>query len=108
MTPTTSGSNRAPPAGRHRAERRQRVGDADDRDVAERRRVGDGRVDDERGRSRGDRVGQEGVAVGPLAGQGHEQLARLDQARVDRGAADRAVGPGEEPAAGQADQVVGA
>ena len=50
---------------------------------------------------RGDRVGEERVAVGPLAGQGDEQLARLDQPRVDGGAADRSVGPGEEPAAGQ-------
>ena len=97
----------APPAGRHRAERRQRVRDAHDRDVAEDRRVGDGPGHDDGRRAALDRVGHEGVPVDVLAGQGHEQLAGLDQARIDGGAADGVVGAGEEPAAGQAGQVVG-
>ena len=43
VTPTTSGSKRAPPAGGHGPERGRRVGDADDGHVAERRRVLGGR-----------------------------------------------------------------
>ena len=52
-------------------------------------------------------VGEVGVAVGPLAGERHEQHARPDLARVDRAATDRSIGAGEQSAAGQADQVVG-
>ena len=98
----------AAPAGGDRPERGQRVGDADDRDVAERGRVGDRSRDDERGSSPGDRVGQVGVAIGPLAGECDEHLARRDQPGIDGGAADRVArtgraaghrsgGPGRRP-----------
>ena len=52
-----------------------------------------GPADEERGGAGLDRGGEVLVAVGPLAGQRDEQVARLDPARVDRRAADRA---GEE------------
>ena len=54
------------------------------------------RRDEERRRAGAGRVAEEAVAVGPLAGQGHEQLARLDQPGVDGGAADRPAGGPEE------------
>ena len=47
------------------------------------------------------------MAVGALTRQRDEELAAADQARIDGGATDGSVGPGEQPAAGQADQVVG-
>ena len=111
MLPVTPDDERvepAAPAGGDRPERGERVGDADDRDVAERGRVGDRSRDDERGRSPGDRVGQERVAVGPLAGQRDEQLAgrrpagsrrrrRGSVARTGRGAGPRSGGPGRRP-----------
>ena len=40
------------------------------------------------------------MAVGAFARQGHEQLARLDRSGIDRSPTDRALGPGEQPAAG--------
>ena len=110
MLPVTPDDERvepAAPAGRQRAERRERLRDPDDGDVAERRRVRDG-PGHEQGRSTTrHRVAEERVAVDVLAGQRHEHLARLDEPRVDRGAADGSIGPGEEPPAGEAGQVVG-
>ena len=47
------------------------------------------------------------MPVGPLARQGHEQLARLDETGIDGGAEDGAIGPGEQAPTGEADQVVG-
>ena len=107
VTPTTSGSNRRPPAGGDRPERGERIGDADDRDVAERGRVGDRSRDDERGGSPGDRVGQVRVAIGPLTGECDEDLARRDEPGIDGGTTDRSLRPGEKAAPGQAHQVVG-
>ena len=97
----------APPAGRDGAERRQRIDDPDDRHVTECCRVGRRSRDDEGSRSPADRVGQVGVTVGPFTGKRHEELPGCHEPGVDRGAADRSGGPGEQPAAGQADQLVG-
>ena len=47
------------------------------------------------------------VAVGALAGQRDEEVARADHARIHGAAADGPVGAGQEPAAGQAGEVVG-
>ena len=55
----------------------------------------------------GDGGGEEAVAVGALAGQGDEQVARGHEPGVDGRAADRAVAAAEEPAAGRREQVVG-
>ena len=107
VTPTTSGSNRRrqPAAIAPRA----LSGSATRTTVTSPSALGSGigPRDDERGRSPGDRVGQVGVAVGPLAGECHEHLAGRDQSGVDRGTADGSVGSGEQAAAGQAHQVVG-
>ena len=72
---------REPPApgGRDGVEAAQRVGDEDDGDVAEVRIGVAGRrhaVDEQGGCARGDGVGEEAMAVGPLARQGDEQAAR--------------------------------
>ncbi len=89
------------PGGGQGLERGERPGDPDDADVADRRREG-ARPADEEGRGAGlDGRDEVVVAVGPLAGQGDEQVARLDPARVDGGAADRSGRRPLEPTAGQ-------
>ena len=108
VTPTTSGSKRDRQPVATAAERGDAVADPDDRDVAEGGRV-DRRAGHEHGRgAAADGVGQVVVAVGAFPGQGHEQAVRADQPGVDGGAPDRARRAVEQPAAGQADQVVGA
>ena len=47
------------------------------------------------------------MAVRPLAGQRDEQAARRDEPRIDGAAADRAIGAGQEAAAGQRGELVG-
>ena len=92
VTPTTSGSKRARQPAASRGERREHVRHLDDRDVAEPvERAGVGRARP-RGAPRRRRGGlaEEPVAVGALAGQGHEELAGPDEPRVDRRAADAA------------------
>ena len=104
VTPTTSGANRRrqPAATAARAARpsttRMTVTSASG--------AGYGSSDEDGCRAAIDGVRDVGVTVGPLTGQGHEQTTRHDEPRVDGGVADRSGGPGEEPAAGQADQVV--
>ena len=98
----------APPAGRDGAERRERIGDPDDRDVAERstdrRRAGSRGAPPRRARPR--RPGRRGRRCARRAGR---RTARPGSTRRESTAAPRigSVGAGEEPAAGQADQVVG-
>ena len=85
-----------------------RVGDADHGHVAERRRVRRaGGVTSSAAAPAATAPQQVVVAVGPLAGQRDEQVARADRAGVDGAAADGPVGAGQQPAAGQADEVVG-
>ena len=89
------------PGGGEGVERRQRPGDPDDADVADRGRQGARPADQESRRTglgRGDEVI---VAVGPFAGQGNEQVARPDSAQIDGRAADRASGRPFEPTARQ-------
>ena len=107
VTPTTSGSNRRRQPAASAPSAASAVRDAHDGHVTERRRVRDGSGHDERGGAPRDGVGEERVAVGPFAREGDEDLARLDDARIDGGAADRSVGSGKQPAAGQAGEVVG-
>ena len=95
---------REPATPARRDGRPEAVHDPDDGDVDTRLRHGPGHQD--RGGAAFDGIGDVGVTVGPLTGQGHEQAARDDQARIDGCVADGSGGPGEEPAAGQADQVV--
>ena len=97
----------AAPAGRHGAEGRQAVGDTDDRDVARGIRRRDGTSHEDGGGPARDGVVDVVVAVGALARQRHEQAPRRDEAGVHRGSPDRSIGPCHEPAAGQADQLVG-
>ena len=94
VTPTTSGSNRRRQPAASAPSAARRVGHADDRHVAERAGIGGRSGDEECRRAGGDRLGEEGVPVGPLTGQRHEELAGRDHARIDGGATDRAVGAG--------------
>ena len=91
------------PAGSHRVECRKAVPHQDDCHVAEPlERHGIGRPgDDESCRSGGRGVGEEAVAVGPLAGERDEEIAGHDESRVDRPAPDRPVSRAEEASTGQ-------
>ena len=94
VTPTTSGWNWAAPPRRELMERGELVIDHDDRDVAERGerdRIGLG-GHEEGGRAGHDGLAQEPMSIRPLSGQRHEQLARSDDPRVNRGAVDPAMG----------------
>ena len=66
-----------------------------------------GRVTSTAAAPRRDRLGQVVVAVGALAGERDEELARRDQPRIDGAAADRSGRAGQQPAAGEAEEVVG-
>ena len=82
VTPTTSGSNRVAPGGRDRAGSRGSVSatsmtvtSAAPRSSVEPIEPVERPRDEDRGRATRDGVGDEGVTVGPLARQGHEQVA---------------------------------
>ena len=106
VIPTTSGSNR----------RRQPAATAPRATSASATRtIGDvaetpGLLDlagDQHGRGpTPDGVVQVQVAVGALARQRDEQLTGCDQPRIDGGASDRPIRPCQQPAAGQADEVI--
>ena len=103
-----------PPGRRHRLEGAERVGDQDNRDVSQR---ADGRLasrevwlpaHEHRRRAGTRRLGQEAVAVGPLAGQRHEQHPGLNEPRVHCTPAGRPRPALQQAAAGGGHQVVGA
>ena len=97
--PTTSGSNRSRHAAATACRPGQRVRDADHRDVRRQRLVGR-QLRDEHGRGPGrGRRREVAMAVGPLAGERHEQVARLDEPRIHGAAADRSRAVDEEVAA---------
>ena len=91
----------AAPAARDRPERVDRPADSHDADLAEHLGRQAGPADQDGGRPVRDRLGEVLVAVGPLAGQGHEEVAGQHPAGVDGRAADRPAGIVDETAATQ-------
>ena len=107
VTPTTSGSNRrrqpaatAPSAASASATRTTVTS-------PRRRRVGRRPGDEQRGRAGRDRVGRGRRGRRSARRAGRRTACRAHLAGIDRGAADGSVRPGEQPAAGQPDEVVG-
>ena len=102
VIPTTSGENRARQAAATACRARSGSGDEDHGDVAERLerrlarvRVGQPPGQDRGGTGRGGR-GEVSMPVGPLALQRDEQVAGLDEPRVDGPAADGAAAASHE------------
>ena len=92
VIPTVERVEPAPPAGRDRPEGLERPGDPDDADRSRRLDRPAGPADEDGGGAVGGGLGEVLVAVGPLAGQGDEQVAGRDAAGIDRRAADRPAG----------------
>ena len=88
VTATTGIAKRAAVPGGQPAERPRRLLDEHERDVG--RHVVGQRVHDQAGRAARGRLGQERVAVEPMAVDREERLADAERARVDRHAGDRA------------------
>ena len=111
VMPTTSGAKRARQAAADGLEAGQAVGDADRRS----RRRGASRAASSSGRSvtserrgPGRRGGAEvAVAVGPLAGQGHEEAAGRHQPGVDGASPDGPLRAAEQRAPRRRDELVG-
>ena len=96
------------PAGGHRPERGQAIGDTDDRDVAGGIRFGDRAGHEDRGRAA--RRSRRRCGHGrPSAHRGGRRTAGPGVTSRESTAAppDRAIGAGHEPSAGQGDQIVG-
>ena len=96
VTPTTSGSNRAAPGRRRSRGRRAAVAATSTTTSRRPMRIEPIRAARETRTAAAPRAigfgATNAVAVGPLAGQGDEEVARDDLPRVDRGAEDGSVG----------------